>query len=273
MSPAKKKAGSARHAKAKSAARRSRSRASKRGAKATPRGEQKLHVAAPRRKSAGAKGRQGRGEKAAERAAGAGPGGPMKQDAPRPRLAVVARPAPPEPKRRAKPRPAPAPGEFAGAKAGATMKDLALFGLERARVAVHAAIQGLGAGAANQPVAPEKWTVRQMVLHLAFWDREIVQKYLEVAAARNQRADIRRSHLDAMNRAGLEGLEHHDWEAARRLLQTTHEHLWDAFDSIPAEPEDVWSPEHALGELVQEVTEHDRHHADQIKRWRADSKV
>jgi hypothetical protein len=276
MSPAKKKATSARHAKAKRAARRSRSRAtSKRPAKSARRRDQKLHAGAPRRESAGVKGRRGRGgpEGIAARVAGASPGGPVKQDAPRPKLAVVARPAPPKPKRRAKRRSADPVREFAGAKAGATMKDLALFGLERSRVAVHAAIQGLGAGAANQPIAPGKWTARQMVLHIAFWDREIVQKHLELAAARNQRADIHRSHLDAMNRAGVEGLEHHDWEAAKRLLQSTYEALWDAFDSIPAEPAEVWALEHAVGELVREVTDHDRHHADVIKRWRAQSKT
>ena len=274
MSPAKKT--SARHAKAKRAARRSRSRAASKGsAKSARRRAQESRAAAPRRTSAGARGRRGRGgpEGIAARAAGTSPGGPVKQDAPRPRLAVVARPAPAKPRRKAKPRTADPVREFAGAKAGATMKDLALFGLERSRVAVHAAIQGLGAGSANQRVAPGKWTARQMVLHLAFWDREIVQKYLEVAAARNQRADIRRSQLDAMNRAGVEGLEHHDWEAAKRLLQSTHEDLWDALDSIPAEPAEVWAPEHAVGELVREVTDHDRHHADLLKRWRAQSKM
>jgi hypothetical protein len=76
-----------------------------------------------------------------------------------------------------------------------------------------------------------------------------------------------------MNVAGLQALEHHDWESAKRLLQASHEDLWDAFDSIPDEPADVWSPEHAVGELVREVTVHDRHHADAIKRWRAEASV
>jgi Protein of unknown function (DUF664) len=186
-----------------------------------------------------------------------------------PRLAVVARPV--EKRARRPTRPRTGITEFAAAKVGASAKDLALFGLERARVAVHAALQGLGAGAAERPIAPNKWSPRQLVLHLAFWDREIVQKYLEAAAARNQRADIRRSRLDAMNAAGVAGLEHHDWEAAKRLLQSTHEDLWDALDSIPADPEQLWSPGHAVGELVDEVTRHDRHHADIIKRWRAES--
>jgi hypothetical protein len=236
MSPTKKKT-STRHAKAKRAAKRS--------------------------------GRSARVKRAARKSGepGAPARGPKKKTARRPSLQVVARPAP----KPLKPRTPVEVTEFSGAKAGATPKDLALFGLERARVAVHAAIQGLGPGAADRPIAPGKWSPRQMVLHLAFWDREIVQKHLEPAAALNQRADIRRSRLDAMNAAGLAPLAHHDWEAAKRLLQTTHEHLWEAFNSIPAEPAEVWSPEHAVGELVREVTGHDRHHAEIIKRWRAET--
>ena len=243
MSPARKKAGSTRHAKAKRAARRSRSAKAKRAS---------TRPAARNRTT----------PRAAKRAA-------AKSARSRPQLAVVARVAP-RPARPAKARRPAEVTEFAGAKVGAAPKDLALFGLERSRVAVHAALQGLGAGAANQPIAPAKWTPRQMVLHLAYWDRAIVQKYLEPAAA-GRRADIRRSRLDEMNAAGLKTLEHHDWESAKRLLQTTYEDLWDAFDSIPAEPAGVWSPEHPVGELVREVTEHDRHHADVLKRWRAET--
>jgi DinB family protein len=246
MSPVK-KATSTRHAKAKRAAKRSGRRArAKRAAQTSgaPKGS-------PRRTGAKAK----------------GGGRRARSEARKPQLAVVARPAPRQPRR----KPRPAFTEFAGARAGASPKDLALFGLERARVAVHAAIQGLSAGAADQPIAPGKWSPRQLLLQLAHWDREIVQKHLEAAAALNQRADLRRSRLDALDEAGLAALGHPDWEGAKRLLQNTYEDLWDAFDSIPDEPADVWSPEHALGELVREVTNHDRRHADVIKRWRAEA--
>ena len=256
MSPTRRKATSTRHAKAKRAARRSGRRA--------------------RARRAAKGGGAARGVELRAAGLARGVGSAASKRSPKrgrldPKLAVVARPAPRKPKRAPRARPPSVVSEFAGARAGASAKDLALFGLERARVAVHAAIQGMSAGAAERPVAPEKWTVRQMVLHVAFWDREIMQKYLEAAAALNRRADIRRSRLDAMNAAGVAGLAHHDWEAAKRLLQSTHEALWDALDSIPAEPEDVWSREHAVGELVHEVTRHDRHHADVIKRWRAEA--
>jgi uncharacterized damage-inducible protein DinB len=244
MSPAKKKATSTRHAKAKRAARRARARRAAR-ASGTPR-------------------------RSARSASRANPKGAKRRarSAPEPQLAVVARPAPRKPRR--KPRPS-AVTEFAGAKAGASAKDLALFGLERARVAVHAAIQGLSGGAAGQPIAPGKWSVRQMMLHLAFWDREVLTRYLEPAAARNQRAKIGHTELQTMNAAGVAGHDHLDWEAARRLLQDARERLWEAFESIPAEPAEVWAPEHAVGELVKELTSHDRHHGEIIKRWRAES--
>jgi len=246
---AARKATSTRHAKAKRAAKRSGRRArAKRAAKG---------AGVPKRttKSAGrAK------QKDAKR--------PAQSGAANPQLAVVARPAPRKPRRK---RSAVAVTEFAGAKAGAAPKDLALFGLERARVAVSAAIQGLSGGAADRPIAPGKWSVRQMVLHLAFWDREVLTRYLEPAAAHDQRAKIGHAELQTMNAAGVAGHDHLDWEAARRLLQSAREDLWDALESIPDEPAEVWSPEHAVGNLVEELTSHDRHHAETIKRWRAES--
>lgn len=268
MSPAKKKkATSTRHEKAKRAAKRSRGRRKTKAQRLAAREKSAMLAAG----GSGDRARSGGSKRGAGRGASDRPKGPGKQDAPPPKLAVVARPAARKPERSAKPGAAVQVSEFSGAKAGASAKDLALFGLERARVAVHAAIQGLGPGAANRPIAEDKWTVRQIVLHLAFWDREIVQKYLEAAAARNQRAGIRHAEIEVMNAAGLAPLEHHDWESAKRLLQSTNEDLWDALDSIPAEPAEVWSREHAVGELVWEVTKHDRHHADVIKRWRAES--
>ena len=244
MSPAKKKATSARHEKAKRAAKRSGRRARAR------------HATKPARASGRA---SAKGARRPKRAA--------KKGARRARLAIVARPVAKKPK---KARPA-GVTEFAGAKAGASAKDLALFGLERARVAVSAAIQGVSGGAANRPIAPGKWSVRQMVLHLAFWDREVLTRYLEPAAARNQRAKIGHDELQAKNTAGVAGLRALDWDGARRMLQTAREDLWDALESIPAEPENVWDPEHVVGELVEELTSHDRHNAEIIKRWRAES--
>ena len=42
-------------------------------------------------------------------------------------------------------------------------------------------------------------------------------------------------------------------------------------ESPPAEPAGTWLPDHAVGDLVEELTSHDRHHAETIKRWREQS--
>ena len=266
MSPARKKATSSRHALAKRAAKRSRNRRkgrSKPKRDATPpadggRARTPVRASAKSARRPGEAKREGRpgGTKNARR-----PG--KAKRAGRPSLAAVARP-----KRTYAPLEV---TEFSGARANASAKDLALFRLERARVAVSAAIQGMTAGVANRPIAPGKWSVRQMVLHLAFWDREVLARHLEPAAARGQRASIARDELETMNAAGVAALEHHDWEEARRLLQAARERLWDALESIPAEPAGTWLPDHPVGDLIEELTTHDRHHAETIKRWREQS--
>jgi hypothetical protein len=260
MSPPKKKT-SARHAKAKRAARRSGRRARARAGKAEPRRTPKRKDAAQRatKRNVAAPRSKQRGTPRATKHAGA---------ARPPSLTLVVKPAEPRPAQASAPL---GITEFEGAKANASARDIALFEMERARIAVFAAIQGLTAGSADQPVAPGKWSPRRIVLHLAFWDREILHKYVEPAAARNHRAQIRRAELDAINAGGLAPLDHLDWDAAKRLLQTTREQLWEAFESIPAEPAETWSPAHAVGELVEELVKHDRHHAEIIKRWRADA--
>jgi len=57
------------------------------------------------------------------------------------------------------------------------------------------------------------------------------------------------------------------------MLQTARERLWDALESIPAEPAETWLPDHPVGDLVEELRTHDRHHAETIKRWRAETKA
>lgn len=199
---------------------------------------------------------------AAARQPARGPSAARRPDAkaPRkPRLEVVrvepapgAAPAPPEPQ------------AFAGAKAAASAKDLVLFELVRARVAVAAAIQGMSAASADQPTAPGKWTFREMVLHLAYWDRECLP-LLEDAYQHGQGTGLTHEHILARNDAAIEELRHHDWDEARRLLQLHRERLMEEFQSIPEEPAEMWSKAHPVGRLARILTHHDRHHADKLK--------
>jgi hypothetical protein len=188
-----------------------------------------------------------------------------KKTAGRPKLKVVARKAPAKPKPAAK---TPAPKPFAGATAGASAKDLALFDLVRARVEVQAAIQGLMAGSAEAAIGDGKWNPRQIVLHLHYWDREMLP-CVEPAWRENRRPPHTRQDILSENQESQGELGHHDWEEARRLMQTSREALLDALQSVPEEPAGMWSSDHALGWLIRILSHHDRHHAAAIKDARA----
>jgi len=174
----------------------------------------------------------------------------------RPALRVV-------PRRRAK------PSRSFPQREGASSKQGVLFELMRARAALGAAIQGLAGGSAAEPIAPGKWSVRQIVLHLGHWDREAVRAI--EGALRDRRPEWLGwgAANDAVaNRAALAALEHHDWDGALRLLHAIRAELLEAIESVPDEPAEVWSRAHAFGEMLWSAAEHDRHHAEAIKRWR-----
>jgi hypothetical protein len=189
----------------------------------------------------------------------------------RPVLKVVARPAPPPAKadrgakasatkKPASPRHKP----FGGAIAGASAKDLALFDLVRARVEIHGAIQGMLAASAEVPVGEGKWNPRQIVLHLHYWDREMLP-YVEPAYLHNQRPPHTKDDILAENLSSQQDLAGHDWEVAKRLMQQSRESVIEALQSLPEEPAEMWSAEHALGWLIRILSHHDRHHAAVIK--------
>lgn len=181
-----------------------------------------------------------------------------------PKLAMVPRPRPPKPPKPALPKPATEPRAFAAAKVNASAKDLVLFELVRAHVAVAAAIQGMSPGSAEVPTEPGKWSTREMILHLAYWDREMLSA-LEDAYQHGKAPGLTRDDIERRNPVGIEELAHHDWDSARRLLQLHREKLMEEFQSIPEEPAEVWSKEHPVGKLARILTHHDRHHADKLK--------
>jgi len=139
-----------------------------------------------------------------------------------------------------------------------------LFELVRAHVALTAAIQGMGAGSAEQPTDAGKWSTREMVLHVAYWDRESLP-LLEDAYQHGKGSGLTMDIINERNPAGVAELSHHDWESARRLLQLNREKLMEEFQSIPDEPAEIWTPEHPVGKLARILTHHDRHHAEKIK--------
>ena len=169
-----------------------------------------------------------------------------------------------EPAKPAKKIAAPKPRPFAGAMENASAKDLAIFDLVRARVEVQAAIQGLQSDTANRPVGEGKWSPREIVLHLHYWDREMLP-YVERAWRHDERPPHTKDQILTENGSFLGELGHHDWDEARRLLQHSREQFLEELQSVPEEPAEMWSSEHALGRLIRILSHHDRHHAAVLK--------
>lgn len=159
---------------------------------------------------------------------------------------------------------APKPRPFAGAMENASAKDLAIFDLVRARVEVQAAIQGLQPDTANRPIEAGKWSPREIVLHLHYWDREMLP-YVERAWRHDEKPPHTKDQILTENDAFLGELGHHDWDEARRLLQHSREQILEELQSVPEEPAEMWSSEHALGRLIRILSHHDRHHAAVLK--------
>ena len=196
---------------------------------------------------------------------------PKRTERPKPTLRVVTR----RPVRRAARPAAPRtsvhhpPPAFGTALAVASDKQRLLFEMIRARVGVHAALQGLVPASAQEPTAPGKWSVREHVLHLCSWDREVTRA---VESARHgvapSWADYDRDETDRFNAAGLASLRHLGWEDAQRLLATARDRLMEELDAIPDEPSEVWNREHPMGAMLYDLVVNDGHHAAAIKRWR-----
>jgi hypothetical protein len=171
----------------------------------------------------------------------------------------------------AKPKAAkkPAPTSFRQ-RVGASGRQLLLFNMVRARTRLQAALQGLAPGTTERPIGEGRWNIREIVLHLHFWDREALRA-LDSAlhGIRPSWSDFDREDYARANAAGLDALRHLGWEEAVRALHGGRHALIEAIERISELPPEVWRAEHPLGELLHALPTHDLHHADAIKRWRA----
>lgn len=155
---------------------------------------------------------------------------------------------------------------FSAQRASASSKDLLLFDLQRARVAVNAALQGVAGGAAERPVRPGGWTIRQVVLHLVVRDRVRLEEFdAALAGTPVSWSGIDHDAMAALNETHLAPLRDLSWDESVRLLQTTRAQLLERLVSLPPEPDEVWTDRHAFGAMLRMLPPHDRLHADQIK--------
>ncbi len=182
--------------------------------------------------------------------------------------AVPRPPTPPTPPTPAKPfTPA-----FAAQRQAASARDLLLFELQRARVAVHAALKGMGAGSALQPIAPGKWSPHEIVLHLVARDQARLGEFDAVlAGAAPSWALFGPADWPGVNEGHIAPLRALSWDEAVQRLTATRERLLAALLAVPPEPAEVWGAGHVFGAMLLGLPDHDRHHAQQIQQARITS--
>lgn len=155
---------------------------------------------------------------------------------------------------------------FAPQRAAASAKELLLFELQRARVALLAALKGLPPGAAERPLGPGKWTVRELVLHLAVRDRVRLEEFDDVLSGTPVSwAGASDAAMAQINERHLAELRHLSWDDALRLLSRTRDELVHRLLGVPASPAEVWGEGHPFGAMLRMLPPHDRKHAQQIQ--------
>jgi hypothetical protein len=175
--------------------------------------------------------------------------------------------------RRVSPKaPKPFTPAFAAQKQAASARDLLLFELQRARVAVHSALKGMGAGSALQPIAPGKWSPHEIVLHLVARDQARLDEFDTVlAGAAPSWALFGPADWPGVNEGHIAPLRSLSWDEAVQRLAATRERLLAALLAVPSEPAGVWAAGHAFGAMLLGLPDHDRHHAQQIQQARITS--
>ena len=157
------------------------------------------------------------------------------------------------------------PTAFATQRSGAVPRDLLLFELVRARAAVKAALQGVASGRALQPIAPGKWNLLEIVLHLSERDRVRLEEFERLLAgvAPSWRG-LSIDELAAVNEAHLAPLRAHTWDEALRRMDALRDELMERLARVAAD-EAAWRKGHAFADTMGHLSQHDRHHAQQIK--------
>lgn len=141
--------------------------------------------------------------------------------------------------------------------------------LASARAVLLEAVLGLTPREAEKPMGMGKWNVRETVLHLVARDRA---RLTEMDAVAQGTAPSWQKHGPAeyarLNAEELAPLKVHSWDQALHLLDTTRRELQERLATVPEEPIERWQPSHPFGWMMEALHQHDRHHAESIRRWR-----
>jgi hypothetical protein len=117
-------------------------------------------------------------------------------------------------------------------------------------------------------MAPGKWSIHEVVLHLSERDRVRIDEFVRtLAGAPRTWAGISDPAMARMNAAQLAPIVPLKWDAAVRRLDAMREALLERITGVP-DGSPAWAREHTFGGMLWGLPDHDRHHADQIKQAR-----
>jgi uncharacterized damage-inducible protein DinB len=156
------------------------------------------------------------------------------------------------------------------ADSGGWTRARVISALATARAGLLEAVTGLTPREAEKAMSPGKWNVRETVLHLVARDRARLAE-MEATLAGTEASWRAHSPEDyaRLNAEELAPLRTHSWDQALALLDSTRRDLQERLAAVPEEPTDPWQPAHPFGWMMEGLHQHDRHHAQLIRRWRA----
>ena len=145
-----------------------------------------------------------------------------------------------------------------------------LGALASARAMLLETIAGLTPREAEKPLGLGRWNTRETVLHIVVRDRARLNEMDAVAGGAEPSWKGHTPEDDARHNAeDLAPLRGHTWDQALQLLDSTRRELLERLAVVPEEPIERWQPSHPFGWMMEALHQHDRHHAERIRRWRA----
>ncbi len=155
-------------------------------------------------------------------------------------------------------------------------RDEAVSKMRAARKDMLEALSGLGEEDLLRPNAVGKWSVKDLLAHIASWDEEVlrvIQAFAMQAEPQFSYSVSDRNDFAVWNAEEVEHRRHHtldqtrtEFENARRDLIQVVEGLTDQVLMRPKMTS--WSKVRSGLELLEEITQHDLDHAKEVRSWR-----
>lgn len=148
--------------------------------------------------------------------------------------------------------------------------------LRAARKELHDALVGFSEEDLVRPNAIGKWSIKDLLAHIASWDEEILRviqafamqpepHYSTVISDRNDFSVWNQEQIEARREQSLQQTMAEFENARRDLIQVTE----GVTDQVLGRPKlTSWGAERTGFDLLNETTQHDLDHAVQIRSWR-----